>query len=84
MRKSPPRQLKPIITSTKRTESIRLLLEVTVKKTVLNCDKDYAFFYRDLTENLENYVGKTVKFRGIVARDKRLETTDVVVSLNSV
>ncbi len=42
-------------------------------------DKDYAFFYRDLTENLEAYVGKTVKFRGLVARDKRLENKDLVV-----
>ena len=42
-------------------------------------DKDYAFFYRDLTENLEEYVGKTVKFRGIVATDKRLEPQDIVV-----
>ena len=42
-------------------------------------DKDYAFFYRDLTEKLEEYVGKTVKFRGIVATDKRLESKDIVV-----
>ena len=42
-------------------------------------DKDYAFFYRDLTENLESYVGKTVKFRGLVAVDKRLGAKDVVV-----
>ncbi len=42
-------------------------------------DKDYAFFYRDLTENLEAYVGKTVKFKGLVARDKRLEPQDLVV-----
>lgn len=42
-------------------------------------DKDYAFFYRDLTEKLEEYVGKTVKFRGIVATDKRLEAKDIVV-----
>lgn len=42
-------------------------------------DKDYAFFYRDLTENLENYIGKTVKFKGIVARDKRLGDKDLVV-----
>lgn len=42
-------------------------------------DRDYAFFYRDLTENLEAYIGKTVKFLGIVATDKRLEPTDIVV-----
>ena len=42
-------------------------------------DKDYAFFYRELTENLEAYIGKTVKFKGIVATDKRLEPQDIVV-----
>ncbi len=42
-------------------------------------DKDYAFFYRDLTENMEAYLGKTVKFKGLVATDKRLEPEDIVV-----
>ncbi len=42
-------------------------------------DRDYAFFYRDLTENLEAYIGKTVKFRGLVATDKRLEPKEIVV-----
>lgn len=42
-------------------------------------DRDYAFFYRDLTEDLEQYIGKTVKFRGLVATDKRLSPQDIVV-----
>ncbi len=42
-------------------------------------DRDYAFFYRDLTEDLEKYVGKTVKFKGLVATDKRLDPKDIVV-----
>jgi hypothetical protein len=42
-------------------------------------DRDYAFFYRDLMENLENYIGKTVKFKALVARDNRLAPTDIVV-----
>ena len=42
-------------------------------------DKDFAFFYRDLTENLEAYIGKTVKFKGLVATDKRLSPEDIVV-----
>ncbi len=42
-------------------------------------DRDYAFFYRDLTENLEAYLGKTVKFKGLVATDKRLDAKSVVV-----
>ena len=42
-------------------------------------DRDYAFFYRDLMENLETYIGKTVKFKALVARDNRLAPTDIVV-----
>ncbi len=42
-------------------------------------DRDFAFFYRDLTENVESYVGKTVKFKALVARDDRLAPTDIVV-----
>ena len=32
-------------------------------------DNDYAVFYRDLSEDMEKYNGKTVRFKGIVARD---------------
>ncbi len=32
-------------------------------------DEDYAVFYRDLSEDMEKYDGKTLKFKGIVARD---------------
>lgn len=42
-------------------------------------DRDYAFFYRDLAENMESYIGKTVKFKGIVATDKRLPENDIVI-----
>ncbi len=42
-------------------------------------DRDYAFFYRDLLEDLEKYIGKTVKFKGLVATDKRLPLGNVVV-----
>ncbi len=42
-------------------------------------DRDYAFFYRDLTENLESYLGKTVKFKGLVATDKRMLPEEIVV-----
>ena len=34
-------------------------------------DNDYAYFYRDLMENMENYNGKTVQFKGIAATDKK-------------
>ncbi len=42
-------------------------------------DRDYAFFYRDLAENMEGYIGKTVKFKGIVATDKRLPMGNIVI-----
>ena len=42
-------------------------------------DRDYAFFYRDITEVLENYVDKKVKFKALVATDKRLPDGNVVV-----
>ena len=42
-------------------------------------DRDYAFFYRDLSENMQNYIGKTVKFKGIVALDKRLKPCNIVI-----
>ena len=32
-------------------------------------DEDYAIFYRDLSEDMEKYNGKTIRFKGIVARD---------------
>ena len=42
-------------------------------------DRDYAFFYRDLMENMQEYVGKKVKFKALVARDNRLDDADIVV-----
>ncbi len=38
-------------------------------------DNDYAMFYRDLSEEMEKYDGKTVRFKGIIARDKQLGDT---------
>ena len=34
-------------------------------------DKDFALFYRDLTENLKNYKDKTVQFKGLAAVDAK-------------
>ncbi len=42
-------------------------------------DRDYAYFYRDLVENVKDYSGKTVSFKGIVARDKSLPDNTFVV-----
>ncbi len=38
-------------------------------------DGDYAVFYRDLSEDMDKYNGKTVRFKGIVARDPKLPNT---------
>ncbi len=35
-------------------------------------DNDYAIWYRDMSENTSKYVGKLLKFKGIVGRDKVL------------
>lgn len=35
-------------------------------------DEDFAVFYRDLTDEMEKYIGKTVRFKGIVALDPSL------------
>ena len=42
-------------------------------------DEDYAFWYRDLTEDVSKYVGKTVRFKGIVARDHQLPPRTFVI-----
>ncbi len=34
-------------------------------------DKDFAWFYRDMAENTAEYVGKKVKFKGMVAISKK-------------
>ncbi len=35
-------------------------------------DEDFAIFYRDLTEEMDKYIGKCVRFKGIVALDPQL------------
>ena len=55
-------------------------LPFDVKAPVIDIeDRDYAFFYRDLSENMEDYIGKTVKFTGMVATDKRLPPDNIVI-----
>ncbi|MBR2885066.1 MAG: GTPase [Clostridia bacterium] len=36
-------------------------------------DTDYALWYRDLIEETDKYNGKAIKFKGIVAYDKRMD-----------
>jgi len=42
-------------------------------------DRDYALWYRDLTEKLAEYDGKTVKFKGVTAVDKALPEGNFVI-----
>jgi hypothetical protein len=42
-------------------------------------DEDYALWYRDLSENMDTYRDKTVKFKGIIATDPRLPKRSVII-----
>ena len=42
-------------------------------------EDDYALWYRDLSENMMDYNGKTVKFKGLVAPDDRLPPNSIVI-----
>ena len=42
-------------------------------------DRDYAIWYRDMTEELPKYDGKTVKFKGIVAKNEDMPKGSFVV-----
>ena len=42
-------------------------------------DEDYALWYRDLSEEMSSYEGKTVKIKGIIATDPRLSNRSVIV-----
>ena len=42
-------------------------------------DGDYALWYRDLSEEMAKYDGKTVKFKGIIANDPRLPKNSTVI-----
>jgi len=42
-------------------------------------DEDYALWYRDVSEEMDVYDGKEIKFKGIVARDSRLPQNSVII-----
>ena len=42
-------------------------------------DRDYAIFYRDMSEEMEKYIGKRIRFKGIVARDPKLPADSFVI-----
>ena len=42
-------------------------------------DRDYAFFYRDLMEDMQKYDGKIVSFKGMAALDRRMKAGTAVI-----
>lgn len=42
-------------------------------------DKDYAYFYRDLSDDLQFYDGKTVKFKCVAAKNRQLKNNELVI-----
>ncbi len=42
-------------------------------------DEDYAIWYRDLAEETDKYHGKTVRFKGIIARDPKLGKSSLII-----
>lgn len=42
-------------------------------------DEDFAVWYRDLTAELDKYIGKTIKFKGIVVKDAKMPQNSIAL-----
>ena len=42
-------------------------------------DRDFAIWYRDMMEGLQKYQGKTVKFKGLIARDRKIPDDELAI-----
>ncbi len=42
-------------------------------------DEDYALWYRDLSEDMQGYIGKTVKIKGLVSRNPELDEKSFII-----
>lgn len=42
-------------------------------------DKDFALWYRDLSEEMDKYIGKTVKFKGLILKTSELPAGSLVI-----
>lgn len=42
-------------------------------------DKDYALWYRDISEEMDSYQGKVVRFLGIVAKNPQMNKTEFAI-----
>lgn len=48
-------------------------------KVIEIADRDFAWFYRDMAENAADYVGKTVRFKGMAAVSKKVPKGYIVL-----
>ena len=49
-----------------------LPFDVNAKEIIIE-DKDYAIFYRDISEETEKYDGKTISFKAVIARQEGMD-----------
>ena len=42
-------------------------------------DRDFALWYRDMMEDLQKYDGKVIKFKGLIARDKKIPDDELAI-----
>lgn len=42
-------------------------------------DRDFAIWYRDMMEELQKYQGKTVKFKGLIVRDRKIPDDELAI-----
>lgn len=42
-------------------------------------DRDYAWWYRDFSEEMKKYIGKKIRFKGIVAKDSTMPEGVIVI-----
>ena len=42
-------------------------------------DRDFAIWYRDMMEKMHKYQGKTIKFKGLIARDKKIPDDELAI-----
>lgn len=61
------------------TDMIEDPLPFDINAEIINiADDDYAIWYRDMMEELQKYHGKTVKFKGNIAKDKKLDSKEFI------
>jgi hypothetical protein len=55
-------------------------LPFDINAPVINIeDRDFAIFYRDMSEDFQKYIGKTVRFKGICALDTSLRQNEFAI-----